>query len=297
MNLSHFRSFLIIAEKKSITAAARELYISTTSLVQQLNLFESTLGFKVFDRSRKGVSLTPAGKRLYEEGRHLLAQADELLDSCKNLASQEEKRLRISLCKPYFLLQVCDMFSHEHPEVKLEIDRIEHLNDDDIESHFTQDHFDIIQLCLISDNNISPSYEVIPYPSDCLCCICSREHPLSKKSSATLNDLRNQMLETFDDSPYIYDLLKNKLDHAQIPYTLRRTLYTERSILKCCANGGIYIMNEQVARTVTKLPIIPFDPALSCSTGIAYMKNAKPAVQKFAQYVREHMEVIAAQYE
>lgn len=62
MNNRWMRSFLLIAEKGSISQAAAALYISPVALHQQLNLMEESLGFKLFVRSRKGVALTPAGE-------------------------------------------------------------------------------------------------------------------------------------------------------------------------------------------------------------------------------------------
>ena len=100
-------------------------------------------------------------------------------------------------------------------------------------------------------------------------------------------------------SNYSIDLPKmEKLaDSLGIHISLHRSLYSEREVLRCCANHGVYVLQEQATKFFPTLTAIPIEPTIPCSLGLAYMKNAKPAVQRFAQYVRDHMDVIAAQYE
>ena len=62
MNDQWLQSFLTAAQNGSFSKAAKTLLISTPSLVQQINLMEKGLGFSLFVRSPKGVSLTPAGR-------------------------------------------------------------------------------------------------------------------------------------------------------------------------------------------------------------------------------------------
>ncbi len=65
----HLDSFIIIAESGSFSSAAEKLFVSRTALIQQINLLEKDLGFQLFDRHNKGVSLTPAGKYFYQEAK------------------------------------------------------------------------------------------------------------------------------------------------------------------------------------------------------------------------------------
>lgn len=95
MNDRWMRSFLLIAEKGSISQAAAALYISPVALHQQLNLMEESLGFKLFVRSRRGVTLTPAG----EEFRKGAAQLDTIysatLQRCRRLAAAQSIRIPV----------------------------------------------------------------------------------------------------------------------------------------------------------------------------------------------------------
>lgn len=62
MDTNVFQYVLMIAEQKSISAAARRLFMSQPALTKQLGKLEAELGFKVFDRSSKSLSVTYLGK-------------------------------------------------------------------------------------------------------------------------------------------------------------------------------------------------------------------------------------------
>ena len=52
--------------KKSISAAARKLYIAQPSLSQSLQRIEENLDAHLFNRTPSGLTLTYAGKRCYQ---------------------------------------------------------------------------------------------------------------------------------------------------------------------------------------------------------------------------------------
>ena len=65
MTIHQLQSFLAVAEKQSFTAAADALYISQSALSQQIRQLEHQLGFQLFDRSTRQVTLTEAGRSFY----------------------------------------------------------------------------------------------------------------------------------------------------------------------------------------------------------------------------------------
>ena len=55
-----------VADEKSISAAARKLYIAQPSLSQSLQRIEENLDAHLFNRTPSGLTLTYAGKRCYQ---------------------------------------------------------------------------------------------------------------------------------------------------------------------------------------------------------------------------------------
>lgn len=65
-NWDRLRVFRLVAEAQSMTAAARTLGESTPTVSRRINDLERELGTKLFQRSKRGVDLTAAGKRLMD---------------------------------------------------------------------------------------------------------------------------------------------------------------------------------------------------------------------------------------
>lgn len=296
MNFLHMKSFIVAADCKSITAAAKELYITSTSLLQQFNLLEAELGFKVFSRSRKGVTLTRAGQRLYTGYKAILAENEIILKECRALADEDENLVHIGITRPYYLIKVGESCVASHPHSRIEFDRIHLLTSANMDKHFTGSGFDMIQMPL-KPEDISEAYNIVPYPSDQLCCVLSQEHPLSVKDTVTLKDLEGQTLETFSNFPQTLSALQVAIEQGGHHITIKSAVFSEEALVKCCANKGIYILEKQTAASFPFLSHIVFSPCIPCHFGLIYKKDAKPAVHQFAQYVRDHMDIIATQYE
>src|SRR5690349_2625054 len=62
MKFRHLEYFVAAAEELNFTHAADRLHVSQPPFSKQIHDLESELGIELFDRRRKGVALTPAGK-------------------------------------------------------------------------------------------------------------------------------------------------------------------------------------------------------------------------------------------
>lgn len=76
--VGELRAFCAAADLGSLGRAARLLRISQPALSKRLRGLEALAGARLLDRSPRGVTLTPAGTRLYVEARKLLVQAEEV---------------------------------------------------------------------------------------------------------------------------------------------------------------------------------------------------------------------------
>lgn len=77
-DLTELRSLVEAADAGTLGRAAMRLYISQPALTKRLHALEQLVGTALLERSPRGVTLTPAGRRLYEHARPLLAQAAAL---------------------------------------------------------------------------------------------------------------------------------------------------------------------------------------------------------------------------
>lgn len=78
MELRHLRYFKALAETLNFTRAAESLYISQSTLSQQIGQLEKEVGVKLFERGHHQVTLTDAGRKLLSEASSILYRIDAL---------------------------------------------------------------------------------------------------------------------------------------------------------------------------------------------------------------------------
>ena len=99
MDTRYLRSFLRTADLRSISRAAESLGIAQPSLSQQLLRLEDEVGFKLFDRSARGVTITEAGRIFQEHARHILRSIDQALEDVQEVNAAASGQAIIAL--PY----------------------------------------------------------------------------------------------------------------------------------------------------------------------------------------------------
>ena len=83
------RAFCLAADLGSLSRTAQVLRISQPALSKKIRVLEALVGSSLFERTVRGVSLTPAGKRLYPEARKLLTQVDVVGQMMVSLPSDD----------------------------------------------------------------------------------------------------------------------------------------------------------------------------------------------------------------
>ena len=86
MDVAQMRMMLSLAECKSMTATAKKLHVTQPALTYQLKVIEGELGFKVFDRTRTGTSLTTQGEFLMGAIGSFLAEYEEALRAARAMS-------------------------------------------------------------------------------------------------------------------------------------------------------------------------------------------------------------------
>ena len=79
------RAFVTASDLGSFGRAAIRLSVSQPALSKRLQGLEQAAGVRLLERSSRGVTLTPAGRRLYEQAKRLLEEADAVDDVLSNL--------------------------------------------------------------------------------------------------------------------------------------------------------------------------------------------------------------------
>jgi DNA-binding transcriptional LysR family regulator len=95
LQLRHLRELLSVTTTPSISRAARRLGMSQPALSRQLRALEQAIGLTLFERSARGVSLTPAGVSLAGDAPALLEAAERLVREVDRVKRSVEGRCMI----------------------------------------------------------------------------------------------------------------------------------------------------------------------------------------------------------
>jgi len=95
LNYHHLRYFRAIAQTGNLTRAAEHLNISPSALSIQLGQLEESLGQSLFERRKKRLELTEAGRLALDYAETIFRSGEELLDALKHRVPKQRQILRI----------------------------------------------------------------------------------------------------------------------------------------------------------------------------------------------------------
>lgn len=191
MELRQLKYFIKVAELLSFSKAAKALYITQSTLSQQIKQLEDELDMALFFRNNHKVSLTEAGETFLEGAKKTLAEADDNKAKILDLAQGHRGVLNIGVTYSFgsILTESVLTFKKEFPDVMLNIcyknmmELMELVSDGELDfalSFRSSEKYDNVESHIFFDNK--------------LCIIVRENHPLTRKESVRLADLEEYEL-------------------------------------------------------------------------------------------------------
>lgn len=118
------RYFVAVATELHFGRAAEKLHIAQPALSQQIRLLEAHLGVQLLERSTRSVKLNPAGQRLLDRGRTILAEVDATVAEVRQLGRGEAGTIRLGFIgsATYGLMpRAARLLRDELPGVRLDL--------------------------------------------------------------------------------------------------------------------------------------------------------------------------------
>ena len=121
-DLAQLRTFVAVAESGSVSAGAGRVFLSQSSVSEQLKKLEERAGQPLFMRSKQGVSATPAGARLLDHARRIIAMSEAAFEDLHGRTLDGELRIAITdYYRPHDIARILKIFSEQHPRLKLHV--------------------------------------------------------------------------------------------------------------------------------------------------------------------------------
>ncbi len=191
--LRHLRYFKAVAEKKcSISEAAEELYLAQPNLSQQIKELETRLKIKLFDRTKRPLTLTAAGETFLKEVRLILAQVDRAVETAQLVSQGIEGQLIVgfnSSVSNSVLPELIKEFRSRSPKVKLVLQ--ERTASGLIEALSIQ-QIDIGLMHWSSEYRIDKVFDTHTIKKESLVLVLPEDHPLVNEPEISLKSLTDE---------------------------------------------------------------------------------------------------------
>lgn len=190
MSIRRLPIFLSAAEHLNFTKAAEEHHISQTAVSQQIKLLEKELGFQLFIRGKRGVSLTPAGTEYYRQCKKIMARYQTAVTKGQRVAGGHGHFLTIGYAGAYELWNATRLirnFQQVQPEAQIDLKFAANqtlLND------VSSGKIDIAVICEFGVE-LSDWLTSKELSNDPCVLMISADHPLAKKEQLDRRDLED----------------------------------------------------------------------------------------------------------
>lgn len=189
LDLQTLRVIRAVAECGSISAGSDRLGLAVAAASARISALEAALGIRVFERSSRGVALTPAGHLLVRRGGELLTDADRLATDLRDWSRGLAGHVRM-LANASALMQVLPQrlaqFMHGHPRIVVEV---EERMSPQIVGELLEGRADVGVVDLPTP---AQGLAFFPFFSDVLALVVPHEHPLAQRTALRLPDLLDE---------------------------------------------------------------------------------------------------------
>lgn len=121
-DLDQLRTLVAVLDAGSLTAAAPKVFLSQSSVSEQMRKLEERAGQPLLIRGKAGVIATPAGERLLAHARAILALSDEAYRDLRGVALRGELRLCITdYFRPGDVARLLRRLNEQYPQVRMHV--------------------------------------------------------------------------------------------------------------------------------------------------------------------------------
>ena len=255
MNFQHMRYAVVIAETKSINKAAELLYVGQPTLSRAIKELEANVGITIFDRSAKGMFLTPDGEIFVRYAKSVLQQVENIENLFKN-RDAGRKRFSVSVPRASYIAEAFARFSRElgsDGEAELfycetgAMQTLRNLLQEDYKLGILRyaEQYDRSYKSMMEEKGLA--YELVTEFRYLL--LMSAEGPLARKARIAAGDLTD-LIEIAHADPYVPSIPTAEVRRAELQEDVRRRIY----VFERASQFELLSQNPQTFMWVSPVP-------------------------------------------
>ncbi|AGK54109.1 LysR family transcriptional regulator [Bacillus sp. 1NLA3E] len=273
MDIKHLQYFIEVSKFNSFSLAADHLFITQPTISKMIKNLETETGVVLFDRSRKELVLTDAGRTILEQAKLIDKAFKNLKTEIDNLTGLKKGHIRIGL-PPIFnahdFLRIVGMFHEQYPGITFQF---EESGSKKIEEDVGNNLLDAGVIVLPTKKE---TFEHFAFMEEDLKLILHLSHPLAEKEVVNLVDLKNESLILFNKD----FVLNDRIIHSCNSVGFNPHIISESARLsfieEMVANKfGVSLLPESVCNNLGEnvVSVKVKNPSISWSLAIIWGKN------------------------
>lgn len=291
MNTQQLESFIQVAENLNFARAAEVLNVTQSAVSRQINSLETELGTKLFNRSTRNVSLTPAGISFLDDAKDVLTKLQMASLKVHNHEKSNVQIISIACSNEANLIHLSSPLSicrQQMPELHPFFRIIPHRS---IVNLFIHGDIDV----LFGFKDDIPIRNGIVYKElnkIRICCAVPSGHPFAQKKEVYERELysENIIICNSYEIPSNVANIQNRLENQFLPES---TYYCEnlQVMLSFIRAGYGFAVLPEGTSIDPEITYVPLSGSSPISHGVFYKKSPKnPLVNKFISTVQRKVD-------
>lgn len=229
MNILHMKYAVEVAKAGSLSKASEVLLIAAPNISRSIKELESDLGITIFDRSAKGMGLTPEGEEFIGYAKGILSQIEQVENMYKS-GSPKKQKFSISVPRACYISEAFAQFSKTITKEPAEIFYKETNSQRTIHNIMEHDYklgiiryaenYDKYFKSMLEEKDLC--YEMVTEFSYSL--LMSADSPLARLEEITFEDLKGY-IEIAHADPYVPSMPVAKVVKEELPDNIDRRIF------------------------------------------------------------------------
>ena len=271
----------------SFNKAAEESYITPTAIIKQINLLEDSLGVKLFERTRRGLTLTKAGRSMYQDAKYIIQYCHDSVIRARNAMQEDSNVIRIGsspMTPAQLLMELWSKVQTICPDIKFQIVPFENTpeNAREILANLGT-NIDVVGGIFDETMLHLRKFACLELVRGPFYCAVSIHHKLAAKDRLQITDLygENLLLMHRGWSHYVDELRDDLWQHHPQVNIVDFEFYSMDIFNRCENTNDVLLAIPGWANVHPLLKVIPVDWDYGIPYGILHSPNPTPAVQRF----------------
>lgn len=283
ISLRQLEYVVAVADTLGFHKAASVCHVSQPTLSAQVQLLESVLGVRLFERDRRRVLVTPVGEELVARARRVLVEVEDLLASATRAQTPFSGTLRIGVIPtlaPYLLPEVTPAITRQYPAVSLVFqeektaDIVKSLGDGTLDAGIVALEAELGEL---AHAELSRDHFVVALP---------KAHALAKRKQLSMADLEDERVLLLDEGHCFREQALALCAKAKADVTSFRATSLATLSQMVSSGAGITLLPElsvPVENRRGQLEIRPFSSPVPYRTIALVWRPSSPFVAAFEE--------------